>query len=306
MNDEVLRRLLAAFDDPSVDEVLVNGAHGAWAVGAAGTRSVSSPFGGEDELCDWLLAFAERREVRLDPVVGAAGGSLGDGDLRWHAVLPPLSRDGPLLSLRRHRFGQVRLGDFAGDPIDFARLREAMRRRVPLLIAGPTGSGKTTLLAALLKAEAAEERLVVIESLAELPRLSPYAVRLVARPPGLGGEGAVTVARLLAEALRLRPDRLVIGEIRDAEARAFVEAARAGHGGVMATIHAATPDEALRRLASLGGGIDCGDLPLVVAVTARGRPPRLVALGGHLDWTFTNPSSKIVVSSRRHPSRGTP
>lgn len=282
MSHSIEAALLAAFQDDDVDEVLINGASGAWAVAACGTRALPYPFASADAYYDWLLAFAESQDVRLDPVAGAAGGTWRDGAYRWHAVLPPMSRDGPLFSLRRHRFDDLGLDAFAGAKTEFARLRKAAIARGPLLIAGPTGSGKTTLLAALLRAVAGDERIVTIEALPELPVLSPFCVRLVGRAANLEGRGAIAPERLLAEALRLRPDRLVIGEIRSNEAQAFLAAARAGHGGVIATIHAGTAQDACTRLYSLAGvgRESMRDLPLTVAVLARGVPPRLVSVIG--------------------------
>ena len=270
-----MKRFLDVFQDPEVDEVLINGSAAAWSVSATGAKALAPPFSSPDALSDWLFAFAEEQGVRLDPVVGSAGGSWQDDTFRWHAVLPPLSRDGPLVSLRRHRFDAIALEHFDGREGTLLGLREVVRRRTALLIAGPTGSGKTTLLAALLREFAPTERIVSIEALPELPKLSPYAVRLVGRPANLQGHGAICLERLVAEALRLRPDRLVIGEIRAGEASAFVDATRAGHGGVMATIHAASTLDAIKRLKTLSGGLDCDGLGICVAVLSRGAPPRV-------------------------------
>lgn len=273
-----IRELLAVLTEPDVDEVLVNGVSSAWAVTSVGPRPLPRPFESEEALLDGLFDFAASCDVRLDPVIGAAGGTLRGGAVRWHALLPPLSRDGPLLTLRRHRFEHVGLGDFAADPGQVVALVGALSVDAPLLIAGPTGSGKTTLLHALLKEQASEERIVIIETIAELAMPSPFSIRLLARPPALDGRGAVDPSRLFAEALRLRPDRVVLGELRGAEATAFLAAAGSGHGAVLATIHAASAEAAVARLKALAGSAceSSGVTSVTVAMMARGAPPRLV------------------------------
>lgn len=288
--DGATAALLAAFDDPLVDEVLVNGTLGAWLVTTTGPRAFATPFDGVDGFSDWLLDFAAARGVRLDPVAGSAGGSFREEAFRWHAVLPPLSRDGPLFSMRRHRFDRLTVGDFGGSSDVKRRLMRALRLQRPILIAGPTGSGKTSLLAALLKEGAAGERIVVLESTAELPTLSPYCVRLQERPPSVEGRRVsppISMEALLAEALRLRPDRLVIGEIRAGEARAFLDAARTGHGGTVATIHAEGPEAARARLAELAYGRAGGPYArrcedVAVVMMARGHPPKVASIDGDL------------------------
>lgn len=281
----VMSEIEARLAGPGVDEVLFNGfAHG-FLVRQGLAEAFASPFASDVDLVDWLQELAEREGVRLDPLLGAAGGSLDDGRIRWHAVLPPLSRDGPLASFRRHRFDAVTVDDFAvgcGDATATrSRLRQAVSSRRPLLIAGPTGAGKTTLLAALL-AEVASERMILIEATPELPRLGPSTVRLAERPPDLDGVGAVGLSRLVREALRLRPDRLVLGEIRGPEALAFLEMSATGHGGIMATLHAGSAEEARDRLVLLAGPHLRGDARaaaarLDVVVLGPASPPRILA-----------------------------
>ncbi len=274
---DVWATLLAVFEDPVVDEVLFNGMAGAWAVATGGGSRPVPGFADERSMIEWLQDFAESQGVRLDPLLGTAGGWVEAHALRWHCVLPPLTRDGPLVSFRRQRFGTLRLEDFEADAPTVASLRAAVAGRRNLLVAGPTGAGKTTLLAALL-AEQASERVVVVESLPELPRFSPTCVRLLERQANLEGVGAVTLEHLVREALRLRPDRLVIGEIRGHEAAAFMEAGLTGHGGLMATIHGGSEAEALARLALLAGSERAPylkALELGVVVLQRGAKPRL-------------------------------
>ena len=280
--------LFGLFSDPAADEALVTGQAGLWLLAAGARRPVPSPFDTALTLLRWAQRLAREGGVRLDPVCGAAGGALrrapspggAPEDFRWHCVLPPLAPDGPVLSLRRHRFAALGVAAFAGDPAALTALARVVRARRPLVVAGPTGAGKTTLLAALLREAAPDERVVVVESLAELPLLSPLWVRLVERRPNLEGVGAFPARRLVQEALRLRPDRLVIGEVRADEAGAFADALATGHGGVLTTLHADSPAAARRRLAALAGE-SAGDFAGVsVAVLGRGSSgkPTLLAV----------------------------
>jgi pilus assembly protein CpaF len=254
-------RLLGFFDDQRVDEVLINGARSVMMVIGQRAEVGASPFASGQSMLQWLTQFARDQGVRLDPLCGSAGGMVAaedlptllgqTGQLRWHALLPPLSQDGPLLALRRHRFGAISLENFGGPDALKERLSLAVAQKRSLLIAGPTGSGKSTLLVALLAAHASQERVMILESIAEIPALFPTWVRLLERLPNLEGVGAVSLDRLLKESLRLRPDRLVLGEIRGGEARPFRNALLSGHEGAMATIHAGSLGDARRRFDAL-------------------------------------------------------
>ncbi len=240
----------SVFRDEAVDEVLVSGRGTMSVVRGRRIESGRSPFADREAFAVWLFELAREHGTRLDPMRPAAGGSLGGGAFRWHAVLSPVAADGPLLALRRHRFEALPLGAFVGG--DGARLlAAAFDHGKPLVIAGRTGSGKTSLLAALLAERAATERVVILEALEELPQASPHWVRLVERAPNLEGKGGVALPRLFQECLRLRPDRLVIGEVRGTEARVFTEAALTGHRGVVTTMHARSREQVLARLRAL-------------------------------------------------------
>ena len=284
----LMSALMTHFSEPEVDELVVNGGCGMWLVIGDSLRSSISPFAHAEEVAMWAQELARHHGIRLDPLCGAAGGSLPEQAFRWHCVLPPLAPDGALFSLRRHRFDSLCLSDFRASPEVLEQLHGLMEQRESLLIAGPTGGGKTTLLAALLRHHAAKERVILIESLSELPVPSLCSVRLLERRPNLEGIGAVSLTRLVQEALRLRPDRLVIGEIRGHEAGAFCEALMSGHEGVMATIHANSPSDAIARLsflASSGGASRAPNawtgLGLHVAMLERGTPPRLRSVSNH-------------------------
>jgi pilus assembly protein CpaF len=166
------------------------------------------------------------------------------------AVVPPISVDGTCLSLRRFRREPLPLAAFGGEPIDSV-LAELVDRRCNTVISGATSSGKTSLLSSLLGLVAPGERIVLLEDTAELAPQADHIVRLEARPASSDGVPAITVERLLHTALRLRPDRLVIGEVRGAEVLGLVLALNTGHDGSWSTCHANSAVDALRRLETL-------------------------------------------------------
>jgi pilus assembly protein CpaF len=182
-----------------------------------------------------------------------------------NVVLPPLALDGPVLTIRRFRprgFTPQDLVDRGTLPAPLLEfLARAVRARCTLLIVGGTGSGKTTTLGALARCIDPGERVVTIEDAAELRLGLPHVVRLEARPPNLEGRGEVTIRRLVRNALRMRPDRLIVGEVRGAEALDLLVALATGHAGSLCTLHAGSAAEALRRLETLALMADIG-LPL--------------------------------------------
>jgi len=176
--------------------------------------------------------------------------------------VPPLALDGPYVTIRRFRDEPHTLADFCSSPL-LDRLRDAVAGRANLIVSGGTGSGKTSLLNALARHVDPCERIITIEDAAELRLPGDHTVRLEARPPNAEGVGAVTVRTLLRNALRMRPDRLIVGEVRGAEALDMIQAMNTGHAGSMSTCHANSPLDALGRIeamALMGGG----DLPLEV------------------------------------------
>jgi pilus assembly protein CpaF len=179
---------------------------------------------------------------------------LPDGS-RVNVVIPPLAIDGPAVSIRR--FGAIRPGPdelVALGTIGAAErglLEKAVRQRRSVLVSGGTGSGKTTLLNALSSFIDPTERVVTIEDAAELRLQQPHVVRLESRPVGVEGRGEVTTRDLLRNALRMRPDRIVIGEVRGREALDLLTALNTGHDGALSTVHANSPADALRRLETL-------------------------------------------------------
>lgn len=200
---------------------------------------------------DRILAPLGRRVDEASPMVDAR---LPDGS-RVNVVIPPLALDGPALTIRR--FGGepldgddlVALGTIDGAMLDL--LRTAVRARRNLLVTGGTGSGKTTTLAALAAFVPPEERVVTIEDAAELRIALPHVVRLESRPASLEGAGAVPIRALVRNALRMRPDRIVVGEVRGGEALDMLTAMTTGHEGSLSTLHASSPADAIRRVQTL-------------------------------------------------------
>src|SRR4051794_20125856 len=240
--------------DPAVDEVMVVGPARVWIERAGRIEPGGVAFADEGELrhaIERILAPLGRRVDEASPLADAR---LPDGS-RVNVVIPPLSLEGPVLTIRRFR----RRGFSAGELVEQGTLTEALRAflagavrgRVNLLISGGTGSGKTTTLNALSAFIPADERIVTIEDAAELRLQQPHVVRLEARPPNLEGRGEVTIRALVRNALRMRPDRIVVGEVRGAEALDMLSAMTTGHDGSLSTIHAGSPEEALRRLETL-------------------------------------------------------
>jgi pilus assembly protein CpaF len=241
-------------EDPDVEEVMVNGHREIWIERRGELRRTGIGFAGEDELRDVIERILGPIGRRVDELSPMADGRLADGS-RVNVVIPPLAVDGPAVSIRRFagiRPGPeelVRRGTF--DPALLELLRAAVEDRRNLLISGGTGSGKTTVLNALSGFIAGGERVVTIEDAAELRLSQPHVVRLESRPAGIEGAGEVTIRDLVRNALRMRPDRIVIGEVRGGEAMDLLVALNTGHRGALSTVHANGPADALARIETL-------------------------------------------------------
>ncbi len=251
----VLEPLAAFLDDPDVTDVFVNGAAGLFVDRGAGPVRVTSWRATEDDVRSLATGLIGLGGRHLDDAAPAVDVRLDDG-LRIHAVLPPLSAEGTAISIRVPRVGLPTLdmlerrGMFGARAAE--RLVDLVARRENLLISGAAGAGKTTLLAALLARTPHRERIVTVEDVAELRIDHPHHVRLEARQPNLEGVGEVGLARLVREALRMRPDRLVVGECRGAEVRELLSALNTGHDGGAGTIHANGLTDVAARLEALG------------------------------------------------------
>jgi pilus assembly protein CpaF len=248
-------------DDPTVTDILVNGPDQVWVERAGRLEQTSVIFADAAavrRLAQRLAAGAGRRLDDAQPWVDVR---LPDG-VRLHAVLSPIAADGPVLSLRLPRRSAFTLEDLVAAgmfPAYLSRLLvDLVHRRCSFLVTGGTGSGKTTLLSTLLGLCPASERVVLVEDLSELRPALGHVVRLEARPANLEGAGRVTLADLVRQALRMRPDRLVVGEVRGAEVVDLLAALNTGHEGGCGTVHAGSAQalparvEALATAAGLG------------------------------------------------------
>src|SRR5687768_5511591 len=240
--------------DPSVDEVMVNGPGEVYVERRGRLEPAGVSFAGEAELMhaiERVLAPLGRRVDEASPLCDAR---LPDGS-RVNVVIPPLSLSGPCLTVRRFRHQGFSLrelvagGTLPGEVADLQALCVAARAAV--LVSGGAGSGKTTTLGALSGAIPGEERIVTIEDAAELRLRQRHVVRLEARPANIEGRGEVTIRQLVVNALRMRPDRIVVGEVRGPEALDMLQALNTGHDGSLTTVHANSPADALRRVETL-------------------------------------------------------
>jgi len=251
----------ALLREPATTDVLVNGPAEVWV--DRGSGLVRTPLRFADEaavrrLAQRLAALAGRRLDDASPWVDAA---LPDGT-RLHAVLPPVAAQGTCLSLRTFRASSFSVAELAQrgtlSGISAELVRAVVRARCAFLISGGTGSGKTTLLGTMLGLVAPAERLVLVEDARELRTDHPHVVRLTARPPNIEGAGEVSLRDLVRQALRMRPDRIVVGEVRGGEVVELLTALNTGHAGSAGTLHANSAAELPARLEALGslGGLD--------------------------------------------------
>ena len=241
--------------DPSVTDIFVNGRDGVWVDRGDGTIAVDDIALSETErraLAVQLLSLGGRHIDEATPCIDAR---LEDG-IRVHAVLPPISPTGTLLSIRlpRIEYATLDLLESAGffDLVGRDRVEVLIERRENLLITGASGAGKTTFLSAILSAAPASERIVAIEETYELRVRHPHYLSLEARQANLEGAGGIGLERLVREALRMRPDRLVLGECRGAELRELLAALNTGHDGGAGTLHANSLEHVPARLEALG------------------------------------------------------
>ena len=240
--------------DPTVCDILVN-SHGTIYVERRGKLEVTDVAFKDDEhlmrVIERIVSSVGRRIDESSPMVDAR---LRDGS-RVNAIIPPLSLDGPVLSIRRFGAEPLRMNSLIENKAltrDIAdMLQMCVNARLNVLISGGTGAGKTTLLNALSAYIPEDERIVTIEDSAELQLQQPHVVRLETRPPNIEGKGEVTQRDLVRNSLRMRPDRIVIGEVRGGEAIDMLQAMNTGHDGSLTTIHANTPRDALARLETM-------------------------------------------------------
>jgi pilus assembly protein CpaF len=256
IEDEVLGLgpLEPLLSDPTVSDILVNGAKSVYVERRGKLEPTTITFHDDAHLMniiDRIVSAVGRRVDESSPMVDAR---LADGS-RVNAIIPPLALDGPVLSIRR--FAVERLG--VADLLRVGTLTESVANtlraivlgRLNVVISGGTGAGKTTLLNVLSGFIPATERIVTIEDSAELQLQQPHIVRLETRPPNIEGKGEVSQRELLRNSLRMRPDRIVVGEVRGAEALDMLQAMNTGHDGSLTTVHANTPRDAIGRIETM-------------------------------------------------------
>lgn len=234
--------------DPAVTDVMVNGPGPVWVErdGHLVETGVRLDVREIELLVERIVAPLGKR---ADPVHALVDGRLADGS-RVHVVVPPLAVDGPCITIRRFSVRPIALEQLAAPPVA-ALLRWAVRSRCNVVVSGATGSGKTTLLNALAADVPVDERIITVEDAAELRLAAPHVVRLESRPASSEGAGEVTIRDLVRNALRMRPDRLIVGEVRGPEALDLLTAMNTGHDGSLSTVHANGVDDAVRRLETL-------------------------------------------------------
>jgi pilus assembly protein CpaF len=246
-----LERLLA---DDTVSEIMVNGPFDVWIEREGKLYQTSVKFADESHLRRILNKIVAQVGRRVDESSAMVDARLPDGS-RINAIIPPLSLTGPLVTIRkfsRNRLGfqdMIRLGTLTTETIEF--LERCVQARLNVLISGGTGSGKTTLLNVLSEALPDTDRIVTIEDSAELQLHQRHILRLESRPPNIEGEGEVTIRDLVRNSLRMRPDRIIVGEVRGAEALDMLQAMNTGHDGSLSTCHANSPRDALARLETM-------------------------------------------------------
>ncbi len=240
--------------DPKISDILVNDKDHVFVEKGGMLQRVDTGFRDDRHLMQIIDRIVSRVGRRVDESSPMVDARLPDGS-RVNAIIPPLALDGPSISIRRFGTGPVagnmlvQLKSISAEMMEV--LQAAVRARISILISGGTGAGKTTFLNILSQSIPNNERLVTIEDAAELRLAQENIVRLETRPPNIEGQGAIRQRQLLINALRMRPDRIIIGEIRGEEAFDMLQACNTGHEGSMGTIHANTPRDALSRLESM-------------------------------------------------------
>jgi pilus assembly protein CpaF len=246
-----LERLLA---DPAVSEIMVNGPHLIWVEREGLLYETPLRFDDESHLRRIINKMVGQIGRRIDESSPMVDARLPDGS-RVNAIIPPLSLSGPLLTIRKfaqHRFDTnelVNIGTLSQQGHDFLEL--SIKARLNILISGGTGSGKTTLLNALSGSLPESDRIVTIEDAAELQLAQKHVLRLESRPKNIEGEGEISIRDLVRNALRMRPDRIIVGEVRGGEALDMLQAMNTGHEGSMSTVHANSPRDALSRIETM-------------------------------------------------------
>ncbi|WP_122819533.1 TadA family conjugal transfer-associated ATPase [Varibaculum vaginae] len=304
-------QLAPLLQDPLVTDVLINGPQQVWVDNGRGLCKVEINFGSEADLRALAVRLAGVAGKRLDDASPIADGTL-PGGIRLHAVLPPLAVPSPVISLRCPRARGLNFAELIKSgtvaPALAPVLAALVHQRASCFIAGATGSGKTTLLSALLEMVPPNQRIVCIEEVSELFPVHPHLVHLQERSANVQGAGAVPMSDLVRAAMRMRPDRLVLGECRGAEVREVLSAMNTGHEGTWATVHANAVTDIPARLVALGSlalmpeatigaqvvaGVDA--FVQICRVTERGRTLRYISEVGIPVWTDSRLSAQLAL-----------
>lgn len=265
--------LLPFLKDSKVTDILINGIETFFIEREGELHGVPHPFNQKENIFELIERMVVPLGKRIDAAQPYLDGRLLDGS-RFHVILPPIAINGPLISIRKNRRGRgIVLSDF-GPPKVVEFLVNEVSRGANLLIAGGTGAGKTSLLSCLLEFVSPNQRITVIEETTEIYADHPHLLHLEARPPTPDGKGEVTLQALVKNALRMRPDRLILGECRGPEAFDMLHAMNTGHRGALGTIHANSALDALKRLEGLatltGFGVPMRTLKEWVAAAIHG------------------------------------
>jgi pilus assembly protein CpaF len=272
--------LAHALGDAACTDLCLNGTGAAYADRGAGLRLIegsdrAEPTWRDDDLRQWVLALLSSAGKTWDAKMPFVDASLPSG-FRLHVAFPPMSAQGLLVSLRRlsRSDGECRLDERWGGSPGIELLKQAVRAGDSILISGSTGSGKTTLAGDLLGLVPRTERVLALEDTPELGPSHPHFISLVSRPPNADGFGEVTLRTLLKQALRMRPDRIVLGECRGPEVLELLQCLNTGHRGSLATLHANSPRDALRRvellcLLAAGGSVPASSIRELLALGIR-------------------------------------
>jgi len=240
--------------DPEISDIMVNGAGNVYIERHGKLHKTEVTFKDDDHLMTIIERIVSKVGRRVDESTPLVDARLPDGS-RVNVIIPPLALDGPALSIRRFGIDPLRMENLVANKSlteEMAKVFDAMvRARLNILVSGGTGAGKTTLLNILSSSVPNDERIVTIEDSAELILQQEHVVRLETRPPNIEGRGTVTQRDLVRNALRMRPDRIILGEVRGGEALDMLQAMNTGHDGSISTVHANSPRDALSRLETM-------------------------------------------------------
>ena len=240
--------------DPTISDILINGPKNVYCERRGKMEKTNVVFRDNKHLMQIIDRIISKVGRRVDETCPMVDARMSDGS-RFNAIIPPLALDGACVSIRRFGANPLKLEDLlnfkAFTPEMVMLLEGAIKARLNILISGGTGSGKTTLLNTLSSFIPNTDRIVTIEDAAELQLQQDHVVRLETRPPNIEGKGAITATDLVRNALRMRPERIIIGECRGSEALDMLQAMNTGHEGSMTTLHANSPRDALARLETM-------------------------------------------------------